>query len=197
MERSFLGVLGPTLLAVLNGAFALPDPPQPPRPAQVKPQNRQIQGQIVRMDSGQLVVKTRENEHHTLRVRPQTRVVLRDKVVQFNDLRVGANVNVVLVPQGEEIFAESVTVVEELGAPADQTLIEGEIVRVVGEEQVIVRTTDRREVIVFVDPRTKFLLEDRAGRFTDLRVGANVRAHVNVHDGRHMATQIHVPPRRR
>jgi len=151
------------------------------------------------MGSDQFVVRTRGNEQVTFHVRPQTRFMMHNKAVRLTDLRVGADVTVVAAPVLNEqvVIADTVTLVAEEPAPPDEgTLIEGEIVRVVGEDQVIVRTAERKEVIVFVDPRTTFLLNDRPARFTDLRAGVNVHAHVNVRDGRHMAHRVIVQPRR-
>jgi len=196
MKRLLFLVLGLVSLAGMNFLFSLSVSAQPPKPARGKPQTRQIQGQIVKMDARQFVVKTSANEQFTVHVRPQTKFLLKDKVVQLTDLRVGANVTVNALVEGDQPFAESVVLVEEEANP-QETLIEGEIVRVVAQDQVIVRTAERKEVIVFVDPRTTFLLENRTAKFADLRVGANVHANVHIRDGRHMARQIVVPPRRR
>ena len=54
----------------------------------------------------------------------------------------------------ERQYAESVILAEEGAVPDEGTLIEGEIVRVIGTDRVVVRTRDRKEVIVLVDPRT-------------------------------------------
>jgi hypothetical protein len=197
MKRSWCRVLAPALLAALSAVFALPASAQPPKSAPVKPKSRQVQGKIIRVDKGQFVVETRDKARHTFRVRPQTKFRLKDRVVPFTDLRVGRNVTVDTVLVGEQPFADSVVLLEEDAVSPEDTLLEGEIVRVIGTDQVVVRTPARKEVIVFVDPRTTFLLENRAARFTDLRVGHHVRARVHVRGGRHMARQIMVPPRRR
>jgi hypothetical protein len=52
-------------------------------------------------------------------------------------------------------------------------------------------------VVVFVNPQTKVQTEEKAGKFTDLREGVSVRANVNVRDGRHTASQVVVPPKRK
>jgi len=140
--------------------------------------------------------KTRGNEELTFRVRPQTKFLLKDKVVQLNALRVGVTVTVTDILEDDRHFADSVVIIEE-AVPPQETLLEGEIVRVIGQDQVVVRTLERKEVIVFVEPRTTFLLENRAGKFADLRVGAPVRVNVNVQDGRHKARHIVVQPRHR
>ena len=194
MKRTLLRILGLASFAVAIALFTVPDSALSPASAQVKAQTRQVQGNIVRMDAGQLVVKTSANEQLTVHVRPQTRFMLKDKLVKVTDLRIGASVTVNAILEGDRHFADSVVIVDEPLLGQD-TLVEGEIVRVIGQDQVLVRTPERKEVIVFVNPQTTFLLENRAGRFVDLRVGAPVRVNVNVHEGRHTARHIVVTPR--
>jgi hypothetical protein len=180
-------------LAGLNVSFAPPAAADPPKAA--RPAARKVEGKIVRTDSGQFVVKTTAGKEMTVNVRPKTKFMHKDKEVKFTDLRVGANVTVDVIAEDDRDFADSVLIVEE--AAAEETLIEGEIVRVVGEDQVGVLTPERKEVIVFVDPQTKFLIDEKAAKFTDLQRGANVRVNVNVRNGRHMAREVVVPRRRR
>jgi hypothetical protein len=56
------------------------------------------------------------------------------------------------------------------------TKIQGHIVRVQGPDQFVVRTTDKREVILHTNSQTRFLLNNRAVRFADLREGAEIAA---------------------
>jgi ribosome maturation factor RimP len=196
MKRSLFSALALASVAVLNAAAVLPAPARAADPPPAKAKARQIQGQIVSTDKEQVVVKTRDNEQLTVRVRPQTKFLLKDKAVQFTDLRVGANVTIDAVVEEDRPFAESIVIVDEAAPAAEATLVEGEIVRVVGTDQVIVRTPERKEVTVFVDPQTTFQLEEKTATFTDLRTGMPVRVDVNVKDGRHMARQIAVPKRK-
>jgi len=57
--------------------------------------------------------------------------------------------------------------------------MQGHIVRVQGSDRFVIRTADKREVILRTDTRTRFLLNERAIRFADLRPGAEV---VILHD---------------
>jgi len=193
MKLSWLRWCGVAALAVAP-AFALEASGQKPKPAAGKQQTLEIQGRIAKTGQGQFVVATSDSKQITVLTRPQTKFLLNNKTVAFADLRVGTNVTAVYVLEGDRYIADTVTIVTE--SAADGTLIEGEIVRVVGEDQVIVRTPERKEVIVFVDPRTTYMFENRTGRFTDLRPGASVRVDVNIHEGRHTARQIAVPKRR-
>jgi len=197
MKRLWLSVVGPAVLAVWIAAAPASVFAQAASPVQVQPRSRQIEGRILQVGSDHLVVRTRGNEQMTVHVRPQTRLLMRNKVIRLTDLRVGADVAVVAVPESDRLFADTVTLVAEEPVPAEEgTLVEGEIVRVIGEDQVLVRTAERKEVIVFVEPRTTYLLNDQPARFTDLRAGVTINAHVNVRDGRHTAHRVIVRPRR-
>ena len=197
MKRALLSILGLAALATTIALFPPPASVLPSAAAQVKGQSRQVRGEVVRMDATQLVVKTPANAEFTVHVRPATRFMLKDKVVQVTDLRIGANVSVNAILEGDRHFADSVVIVDDAALPAQDTLIEGEIVRVIGQDQVLVRTPERKEIVVFVNPQTTFLLENRAARFADLRVGAPVRVNVNVHEGRHTARHVVVTPRKK
>src|SRR4051794_27655392 len=59
-------------------------------------------------------------------------------------------------------------------APPKGTRVKGHVVRVQGQNQFVIRTADKREVILHTDPRTRFLINERVVRFTDLREKAEV-----------------------
>jgi len=198
MKHFSLSVVGLALLT-FNALAPLPAAAQARNPVEVRPGAHRFEGQVIRMGTDQLIIRTRGNEELTVHVRPQTRFMRQDKVVQLTDLRVGSNVAIVAAPvlNQQVLSADTVTLIgEEPAPPVEGTLIEGEVVRVVGEDQVIVRTAERKEVTVFVEPRTTFLLNDQPARFTDLRAGVTINAHINVRDGRHMAHRVIVRPRR-
>jgi hypothetical protein len=58
----------------------------------------------------------------------------------------------------------------------------------------VVRTPEKREVIVHVHPQTKFLLNDRAARFADLREGVEVTTLYDVSDARNLASSVTIAP---
>jgi plastocyanin len=74
--------------------------------------------------------------------------------------------------------------------PANATTISGEIVRVVGQDQVILRTAAGQETTVYVNPQTTLQLDNRAAVFTDLRAGNNISVQYDVRDNRNLARQI-------
>jgi len=68
--------------------------------------------------------------------------------------------------------------------PASATTISGEIVRMVGQDQVILRTPAGQETTVYVNPQTTFQLDNRAAAFSDLRAGNNISVQYDVRDNR-------------
>src|SRR5947207_615134 len=53
--------------------------------------------------------------------------------------------------------------------------IQGKIIRT-GTDQLIVQTRDNRQVTLFVNPQSKFMMRNKAVLLTDLRAGANINA---------------------
>jgi len=74
--------------------------------------------------------------------------------------------------------------------PPKGTRIQGHVVRVQGPNQFVVRTADKREVILHTHPRTRFLLNERAVRFTDLREKAAVDILFDETEGRNVASSV-------
>jgi len=74
------------------------------------------------------------------------------------------------------------------------TRIRGRVVRVRGSDQFVVRTADNREVILHANPRTKFLLENRAARFTDLREGVEIDALYDVAGEQNLTSAVTIVP---
>jgi hypothetical protein len=74
------------------------------------------------------------------------------------------------------------------------TVVRGHIVRLHGPDRFVVRTPDRREVILHVNPQTRFLHNNRVARFEDLRVGAPIAADFDVVEDRHLARSVTINP---
>jgi hypothetical protein len=70
------------------------------------------------------------------------------------------------------------------------TRIHGHIVRVQGPNQFVVRTADKREVILHTNDQTRFLLNNRAVRFADLRDGAEINAVFDVVEDRNLTNSV-------
>jgi hypothetical protein len=74
------------------------------------------------------------------------------------------------------------------------TKIQGHVVRVQGTDRFVVRTADKREVILHVNPQTRFLLNERMARFEDLREGVPITAMFDVMDDRNLASSVIISP---
>jgi hypothetical protein len=152
-----------------------------------------LRGKIVRLKGpDQVIVATTGGKEVMLVASPTTRYVINGKAARFADLRVGIDVGAVYAERDHRFLVETFTVgAEPQVVPAgDATLVEGTVVRVVGEDQVVVRTPEKREVIVYVGPTTKYLIDDQPARFADFRSGAEVRIQYDVIDRRNTARSI-------
>jgi len=87
-------------------------------------------------------------------------------------------------------FAASAWAQRPAAPPPKGTRIQGHVVRVQGPNQFVVRTADKREVILHTHPRTRFLLNERAVRFTDLREKAAVDILFDETEGRNVASSV-------
>jgi hypothetical protein len=204
MKRSWVRLLG---LAVAGAILSVPafaqttNPPAVrPAPAQPQVQAEQIQGQIIRTSPDRFVVKTRDNREVTFFHNPDTRYLLNSKVVPYSDLRVGSNITAAYTMEGDRYIANNVTLVPVTtqgtvlapvpAPPAEGTLVEGQVIRVAGQDQVILRTPAGKEVIVYVSPQTVYQINGEAGAFTDLRPGVDIGVNYDVRDRRFMARRI-------
>jgi len=164
-----------------------------------------VQGRVVRVGNNQFVVQTQDGRNVTVFTNPQTRYALNNRAAQFSDVRVGSNLGFTYTTQGDQWYADNVTF---LPAPIDNTapvvqqpapnaqVIEGQIVRVIGQDQVVVRTADGKEVILYVGPQTTYTWNNQPGQFTNLVPGAPIQANYEVVGNRQMARRILGGPRR-
>ena len=93
-----------------------------------------------------------------------------------------ADLRLLLVPRGP--------------APAEATAVEGQIVRVIGQDRVVIRTADGKEVIVYVGPQTTYQLGPQPVTFTDLRPGTPIGVNSDVRDHRFQARRFFAPAAR-
>jgi hypothetical protein len=147
-----------------------------------------LEGEIVGIQGDdQLVIKTPEGKEVTVFVEPKTRIMLANKEKKFADLKKGGVVGVEYNERDKKYYASNIQ---------DVTLLEGQIVKVVGKDQVLVKTADGKEIVVFIDPQTRFLLTEQGGTITDLKPGADINVYYDVRDERNMACRVWAPRRR-
>jgi len=163
------------------------DPPRDPA------RGTAARAKIVRVKApDQIVVRTSAGKEVIWYASPQARFVVNGKAGRFADLRAGIEISAdVAEREGRHVFTV-VTVGPENTevVPVEGTTIEGTVVRVVGEDQVVVRTPQEKEVIVYVVPQTKYVFDEQPGRFTDLRSGATIRVQYEDRDGRRIGRSI-------
>ena len=148
-----------------------------------------VRGKITKVEgTDRIVVRTQENKDVILVANPQTRFTINGKAGRFADLRVGNEIDVVYLVQ-DNVNVVNTVLVGDL-EPADATFVEGTVLRVVGEDQIVIRDRADKEVIVFVNPQTKFLIDERPVRLVDFRQGANVRINVDTRDNRTWARTV-------
>jgi len=77
--------------------------------------------------------------------------------------------------------------------PAQAEQLEGRIVRT-GQDQFVIETRDKRQVTVFTNGQTRFMLNQTPGAFADMRIGNNVTTGFTVQGDRHIANTVTIRP---
>lgn len=150
-----------------------------------------LRGKIVKLDGDdRFVIRTTDNKEFTLTTTPQAKYVINGKAGRITDLRIGVEVDLGYTVRDDRYYVETVTVGPAATDPAEGTAIQGTVVRIVGEDQVVVKTTDNKEVIIYIQPQTKYLVNDEQARFTDLRSGSIIRVQYDERDQRRLARSI-------
>jgi translation initiation factor IF-1 len=109
-----------------------------------------IEGQVVKIvGQDQVMIKTADGKEFLVSVTPQTKYVLTAKGGTFVDLKPNAVIGVQYTPQNQLNVATEIVSLERT---------EGQIVRVVGKDQLVIKTADGKEVVVYVSPETKYQL---------------------------------------
>jgi hypothetical protein len=79
-----------------------------------------------------------------------------------------------------------------VGQPAGRT-IQGRIISA-APDQFIVLTPDKRQLTVYVNPQTRYLMNSRAAGYSDLRVGSTVTAACDLDGRRYVANNVAITP---
>jgi len=179
------------LASLIGGFFGLTASAQPPvQPAQkTDVKVTVVEGKIVRVvDKDQIIVRNVQDKEVTVYVTPQTTYQITEKGGAFTDLRPDTNVAVYYDSRDNRYIATRVVGLQ---------MAEGEIVRVVGKDQVIIRTPEKKEITVYVSPQTIYELRPQGGGvITDLQPGSNVNVYYNIQDRQPRAFRIFLPRRK-
>ena len=159
-------------IVVISATFAYAAAAQ--QPAQQPQRVTVVEGKIVRTDKDMVVIKDVNNKEVTVYTTPQTTYQITEKGGAFTDLRPDTMIAIYYDNRDNRMMATRVVGLQ---------MAEGEIVRVVGKDQVIIRTPDKKEITVYVSPQTIYQLNQQGtGAFTDLTPGSNVNLYYNTQD---------------
>jgi len=149
-----------------------------------------FRGLVTAKTAETITVKAQTGKEMAFNVNAQSRYTLRDKAITINDIKVGAVVEVRFVDRDshswvEELIVNDVSTAEEQGEE-----YKGVVVRFVGQNQVIIKTADNKEVTVDITPQTTYLLNNQPARVADFPAGAEIRVQYNLRDRRPIARSI-------
>jgi len=182
-------------------------PAQPAQPrddrggtgARAKVETQRLSGKIVSVDNGVVVVRNDAGKEFTLNTAAQTRFLVDGRPARLADFRVGSTINGAYFMDRDRMVLDSLVIgdlpaappADRPVAPAPQgTLVEGTVVRVMGENQIVIKTSDGKEIIVQVSPETKYQLTQQGGAFVDVTPNLPVRVWYDVIDRRPTVRQI-------
>jgi len=137
----------------------------------------------------QFVVLTGKDKQVTYYTTPTTRYIIDTKPVKVTDFKEGSDVTVVYVADGDRYVVKHVYVGDEV-KEEEATFYEGKVVKVVGENQVVIQTADNKEVIVFVDPKTTYTFNEKQAVYTDIKPGMDIRVDYQLREKRPYARSI-------
>jgi hypothetical protein len=180
---------------------------QPVKPAQPRDsagagaranvQTQRLSGKIVSADNGAVVIRTDAGKEVTLNSAAQTRFLIDGRPARFADFRVGSTINAAYFMDRDQMVLDTLVIGDLPAAPAPTapvapqgTLVQGTVVRVMGNDQIVIKTADGKEIIVQVSPQTKYQLTTQGGAFADVTANMPVQVWYDVIDRRPMVRTI-------
>ncbi|HLW68077.1 MAG TPA: hypothetical protein VKS79_22355 [Gemmataceae bacterium] len=137
-------------LMIAREAAAQQNPPLPRAQPNVQAQGAMIEGQVVKVvGQDQVMVRTSDGKEVLVHVNPQTKYMLTAQGGAFTDLKPNAFIGVQYTPQNQLNMATQIVGLQQ---------VQGQVVRVVGKDQLVIKTADGKEVTVYVSPETIYQL---------------------------------------
>ncbi len=166
--------------------------------------NRKIfRGRVVRVNepNNQVIVVGPDNKEVVLYVQKNGRFMRNGQPIKLTELQVNTPIETYYVDRDNQYWVEEISVVTqstgtEPAPPAEGSLVEGVVVRVVGQNQVVIRTADKKEVIIELAPQTVYLQDNQPYKLQDIQTGQELRVQYNVRDRRSIANRIFVNRRK-
>jgi hypothetical protein len=160
----------------------------------------QLQGQVVSVGNGQFVVRGPNNQNMTFYTNPQTRYFNNNQAAQWSTIQPGTNVTTWYNPgQTGQVYANTIAVVpanaQAVPAPAANAnaaanVYQGQFVRAVGQDQMVIRTADGKEITVYTNPQTTYSLNNQPATFSTFQPGVPVEVNYYLQNGRPYARGI-------
>lgn len=152
-----------------------------------------FRGRVTKITSSeQFVAKASTGETIEFAMQPTSRLMLGDKEVAFDLLKVGSEVNVVYTETKDNRIVDTVVLIPN---PTDGPVlkeISGEVVRTIGNEEIVLRTADKEIVTIIVGTGTQYSAENRPSRFLDLVPSQTIRVRTEVENRRHYGIAVEV-----
>jgi len=155
---------------------------------------RKFRGRVVKINvaNNQIVAKTQDGNEVTLYVQKTGRFMRNGQPVRMVDLQVGTIIEAQYIERDNHWWVDEVILVTDNAdqpAPA-ATEVQGTVVRIVGQNQVIIRTKDNKELTIDLVPQTVYTFDNQPAQFRDVQPGQDVRVQYNVRERRSIASRI-------
>jgi len=176
---------------------------------------RKFRGRVVRVDAAnnQIVARSQDGKEVTLYVQKNGRFLRNGQAVRMADIQVGTVIEAQYLERDNHWWVDEVVVVTDVTDPAPPaqgtqppatqppatpapgtqvqgTTVQGTVVRVVGTNQVVVRTNDNKEVTIELVPQTVYTFDNQPGQLRDIQPGQDIRVQYDVRDRRSIASRI-------
>jgi translation initiation factor IF-1 len=135
---------------------------------------RKFRGRVVKVDAAtnQIVAKSQDGKEVTLYVQKTGRFLRNGQAVRMADIQVGTVIEAQYLERDNHWWVDEVLLVTDVTDPAAQgTQVQGTVVRVVGTNQVIVRTNDNKEVTIELVPQTVYTFDNQPAQLRDIQAG--------------------------
>jgi len=154
--------------------------------------NTAFRGRVTAKTAETITVKSETGKEMVFNTNAQSQYKLGTKAITVNDIKVGAIVEVRFVERDSHTWVQELIINDVSTGNTDQPgeEMKGVVVRVIGQNQIVVRTADNKEVIVDVVPQTVYKFNDQPARLADFPAGSDVRVQYNVLDRRPVARGI-------
>jgi len=180
-------------LTLVDAAATTITPAAPPAPAApAGGGGSQLVGRVTKAhsDPNHLVLTTPDNKEAVLYLDN------REFSVRY-EVRDGKKVIVALTTAGAAALPPPAPAGETTVQSSEPAVLQGTVVRLVGNDQIVVRTAAGEEVTVYGQPVTTYTVDNRAARFADFQPGMEIRVNYDLRDRRHFARSVLGFPRRR